>query len=50
MTLMDIPMKQTDSQTQRTELWLPRGNRGGVGTQFMVGVSRCNLLYKEWIN
>ena len=41
---------ETDSQTQRTELWLPRGNRGGVGTEFMAGVSRCNLLYREWIN
>ena len=31
MTLMDIPMKQTDSQTQRTELWLPSGTGVGSG-------------------
>ena len=24
-------------------------NRRGVGMEFMVGVSRCNLLYREWI-
>ena len=41
---------EIDSQTQRTDLWFPRGSRCRVGTEFMVGVGRCNLLYIEWIN
>ena len=41
---------ETDSQTQRTGLWLPRGkgHRGGMEWEF--GLSRCKLLYIEWIN
>ena len=41
---------ETDSQIQRTDLWLPRagGSRGGKEWEF--GISRCKLLYVEWIN
>ena len=39
---------ETDSQIQRTDLWLPRGKEGGVDWEF--GISRCKLLYVEWIN
>ena len=39
---------QTDSQTQRTDLWLPRG--GGRGMDWEFGVGRCKLLHTEWIN
>ena len=38
---------ETESQTQRTEWWLPRGV-GGEGME--VRVSRCKLLYIEWVN
>ena len=38
---------ETESQTQRIDLWLPRGRRvrGGMDGEF--GVSRCKLLYIE---
>ena len=39
---------ETDSQTERTKLWMPRGRRGGKDWEF--GVSRCKLLYIGWIN
>ena len=41
---------ETDSQTQKTDLWLPRGKWGwgSMGSEF--GTSRCKLLYIEWIN
>ena len=37
---------ETDSQTWRTDLWLPR--RSGMDGEF--GVGRCKLLHLEWIN
>ena len=40
---------ETDSQTQRTDLWLPTG-RVGEGMEWEFGISRCKLLYKELIN
>ena len=40
---------EIDSQTQRTDLWLPRkGSRGGKEWEF--GISRGKLLYIGWIN
>ena len=40
---------EIDSQTQKTDLWLSReGGGGGKGWEF--GVSRCKLVYIEWIN
>ena len=43
---------KTDSQIQRTDLWLPRdggwGQRGGKDWEF--GISRCKLVYIGWIN
>ena len=41
---------ETDSQTQRTDLWLPRGRGVEGGMDWEFGVSRCKLLYIEWIN
>ena len=38
---------ETDSQIQRTDLWLP-GDGGGMDWGF--GISRCKLVYIEWIN
>ena len=48
---MDLHTK--DKQThrhKRTDLWLPRGRgcQGGMDKKF--GISRCKLLYTEWIN
>lgn len=40
---------ETNSQTKRTYLWLPRG-WGWGGMEGEVGVSRCKLLYMERIN
>ena len=45
-----IDKTETDSQAQRTGLWLPRGRGGGVGMEWEFGVSRCKLSYIEWIN
>ena len=43
---------QTNRLTNRTDLWLPRlGGRGrGGGLDWEFGISRCELLYTEWIN
>ena len=40
---------ETDSWTQRTDLWLAGGWRGG-GMEWAFGISRCKLLYTEGIN
>ena len=40
---------ETESQAQRTDLWLPRQG-GGEGMEWESGMSRCKLLYMEWIN
>ena len=39
----------TDSKTQRIDFWLPRG-QWVRGMDWEFGVSRCKLLYIEWIN
>ena len=41
---------EIDSQTQRTDLWLPSGRVYGGGMDWEFGVSRCKLLYIEWVN
>ena len=41
---------EADSQTQRTDLWLPRGSRGEGGMDWEFGISRCKPLYIERIN
>ena len=38
---------ETDSQTQITDLWLPRG---GIGMDWEFGVGRCKQLHLEWIS
>ena len=45
-----ICKKEIDSQTLRTDLWLPRERVGGGGMEWESWVSRCRLLYREWIN
>ena len=41
---------ETDSQTQGTDLWLPRGRRDRGGMDWGLRTSRCKLLHIEWIN
>ena len=36
---------ETDSQTYRTNLWLPGGKRGGEGTDWEFGIDMYTLLY-----
>ena len=38
---------ETDSQTQRTDFLVVKGEEGGRGTEWEFGVSRCKLLYTE---
>ena len=40
--------KDRNSQTERTDLWLPRAGRGGKNLDF--GIRRCKLLCLRWIN
>ena len=47
---MNISTKQKDSQTQRTDLWLPKGRWGGKGMNWESGVGRGKLLHLEWTN
>ena len=35
---------ETDSQTQRTDQWLPRGRRSGRGVNWEFEVSSCKLF------
>ena len=39
----------TDSQTQRSDLWLPMRRASGEETDLELGIS-CKLLYIEWMN
>ena len=41
---------ETDSQTHRTDLWLPGAWRAGGGMEWEFGLSRCKLVYIEQIN
>ena len=41
---------ETDSQTQRTDLWLPSGRVGGRGRDWELEISKYKLLYIGWIN
>ena len=42
--------RETDSQIQRTGLWLSRKRGVGGGMEREVGVSRSKLLYIEQVN
>ena len=41
---------ETDSHTQRTDLWLPGGGRAGSEIDWEFGVDGCKLLRLEWIS
>ena len=44
-----ISETETDSQIQRTDLWVPREKKW-KRDQLGFGVSSCKLVYREWIN
>ena len=41
---------ETDSQTQSTDWWLPKRGGGWGRDGLGVGISRCKLVYIEWVN
>ena len=41
---------ETETDSQRTDLRLPRVRWGGGRMGWEFGVSRCKVLYTEWIN
>ena len=40
---------ETDSQTFKTNLWLPKGTGCGEGMDWRFGIGMCTLLYIEWM-
>ena len=51
MAQMNLPIrqKQTHRHREQTCGW-PRWRAGGGGKDWKLGISRCKLLYTEWIN
>ena len=41
---------ETEIDSQRTDLWLPKGKKDKGGMDWEFGISRCKLLYIELIN
>ena len=41
---------ETDSQTWRTNLWLPKEAGRGSGRDWEFAVSRCKLLHLAWMS
>ena len=41
---------ETDSQTERTGLWLPKGRGSGGGMDWEFEISRCKLLHLHLIS
>ena len=50
MTQMNLSMKQKQNNGLEKRLGVPSREGLGGGTECKVGVSRCKLLYIEWIN
>ena len=47
---MNLFTKQKDSQTQKTNLWLPKGKGGEGGINQKFGINRYTRLYIKQIN
>ena len=41
---------EMDSQTEKANLWLPKGKGGGGGINYEYGISRYKLLHIKLIN
>ena len=50
MTQMNLSMKQKQIHRPREQTCGGQGGGGGGRFEWEVGVSRCRLLYTEWIN
>ena len=47
---MNFPTKQKQAQRHREQPCGCQGGRDGEGKDWEFGVSRCKLLYIQWIN
>ena len=45
-----LQSKQNKTKIQNLYLWLPRGRGCEGGMDWEFGISRCKLLYIEWVN
>ena len=50
MTQMNLSTKQKQTHRHREHMGGCQGGGGGGGLEWEFGVSRCKLLYIEWIN
>ena len=50
MTQMNLSMKQKQNHRHRNRLVVAKGEGVGGWMEWEVGVSRCKLLYIEWIH
>ena len=50
MTQMNLSMKQKQSHGHKEQTSTCREGGGWGGVEWEVGVSRCKLLYREWVN
>ena len=44
------PIYEIETDSQRTDLGLPRGRKLGEGWSGRLGLSDIKLLYTEWVN
>ena len=47
---MNLSKKQKQTHRHREETCGCQGGEGGGGKDWEFGISRCKLLYTEWIN
>ena len=47
---MSLFTKQKQTQTSKTNLWLPKGKAGSGSINWEFGISRYKLLYVKYIN
>ena len=50
MSQINIPMRQKQTHRHREQTVVAKGERGGGGMDWEFRISRCKLLYREWIN
>ena len=50
MAQMNLSMKQKQTHGHREQTCCCQGGGGGGGREWEFGVSRGELLYREWIN
>ena len=46
----ELIYETTDSEIQKPDFWLPVGAEGGRRKDWKFGISRCKLVYVEWIS